>query len=97
MSVSKRRLAVCAAALIVSTSALAEQVKTEIADWFQGMFAEYEKAQILERFYSKNNVYTGVTGLSTGNVASSSAVAGVSCCPSVVRSAAFQRETESTV
>ena len=26
-----------------------------------------EQAQILERFYSKNNVYTGVTGLSTGN------------------------------
>lgn len=26
-----------------------------------------EQAQILERFYTKNNVYTGVTGLSTGN------------------------------
>ncbi|MGE8190158.1 type IV pilin protein [Pseudomonas sp. NPDC086278] len=26
-----------------------------------------EQAQILERFYSKNNVYTGATGLSTGN------------------------------
>ena len=26
-----------------------------------------EQAQSLERFYSKNNVYTGVTGLSTGN------------------------------
>ena len=26
-----------------------------------------EQAQILERFYTKNNVYTGITGLSTGN------------------------------
>lgn len=26
-----------------------------------------EQAQILERFYSKNNIYTGITGLSTGN------------------------------
>ncbi|MBC3206564.1 MULTISPECIES: type IV pilin protein [unclassified Pseudomonas] len=26
-----------------------------------------EQAQTLERFYTKNNVYTGVTGLSTGN------------------------------
>jgi type IV pilus assembly protein PilE len=26
-----------------------------------------DQAQILERFYSKNNLYTGVTGLSTGN------------------------------
>lgn len=26
-----------------------------------------DQAQILERFYSKNNIYTGVTGLSTGN------------------------------
>jgi type IV pilus assembly protein PilE len=26
-----------------------------------------EQAQILERFYSKNNVYTGITGLSVGN------------------------------
>ncbi|MFJ4197036.1 type IV pilin protein [Pseudomonas sp. NPDC089534] len=26
-----------------------------------------EQAQILERFYSKNNVYTNVTGLSAGN------------------------------
>lgn len=25
-----------------------------------------EQAQILERFYSKNNVYTGITGLSAG-------------------------------
>jgi type IV pilus assembly protein PilE len=26
-----------------------------------------EQAQILERFYTKNTVYTGITGLSTGN------------------------------
>lgn len=26
-----------------------------------------EQAQILERFYTRNNVYTGVTGLSAGN------------------------------
>jgi len=26
-----------------------------------------EQAQTLERFYTRNNVYTGVTGLSTGN------------------------------
>ncbi|MFW9082619.1 type IV pilin protein [Pseudomonas sp. P2757] len=26
-----------------------------------------EQSQILERFYSKNNIYTGITGLSTGN------------------------------
>jgi type IV pilus assembly protein PilE len=26
-----------------------------------------EQAQTLERFYTKNNVYTGITGLSTGN------------------------------
>jgi type IV pilus assembly protein PilE len=26
-----------------------------------------EQAQILERFYSKSNLYTGATGLSTGN------------------------------
>ncbi|MCY0110884.1 MULTISPECIES: type IV pilin protein [Pseudomonas] len=26
-----------------------------------------EQAQILERFYTKNNVYTGITGLSAGN------------------------------
>ncbi|QBX43460.1 MULTISPECIES: type IV pilin protein [Pseudomonas] len=26
-----------------------------------------EQAQSLERFYTKNNVYTGITGLSTGN------------------------------
>jgi len=26
-----------------------------------------EQAQILERFYTRNNVYTGATGLSTGN------------------------------
>ena len=26
-----------------------------------------EQAQILERFYTKNNVYTGIPGLSTGN------------------------------
>ncbi|MFJ2283946.1 type IV pilin protein [Pseudomonas sp. NPDC087803] len=26
-----------------------------------------EQAQNLERFYTKNNVYTGITGLSTGN------------------------------
>ncbi|HEX4547383.1 type IV pilin protein [Pseudomonas sp.] len=26
-----------------------------------------EQAQILERFFTKNNVYTGITGLSTGN------------------------------
>ncbi|WP_025108795.1 type IV pilin protein [Pseudomonas sp. H1h] len=26
-----------------------------------------EQAQILERFYTKSNVYTGITGLSTGN------------------------------
>lgn len=26
-----------------------------------------EQAQILERFYTRNNVYTGITGLSTGN------------------------------
>lgn len=27
----------------------------------------FEQAQILERFYSKSNVYTGVAGLSAGN------------------------------
>ena len=26
-----------------------------------------EQAQSLERFYTKNNIYTGITGLSTGN------------------------------
>ena len=26
-----------------------------------------EQAQTLERFYTRNNVYTGITGLSTGN------------------------------
>ncbi|MBK5376787.1 prepilin-type N-terminal cleavage/methylation domain-containing protein [Pseudomonas sp. TH08] len=26
-----------------------------------------EQSQILERFYTKNNVYTGITGLSAGN------------------------------
>ena len=53
---------------IVMTSAapsLTEYVKkgrrTEVA----GLLSE--QAQILERFYSKNNVYTGITGLSTGN------------------------------
>ncbi|MCW8275817.1 prepilin-type N-terminal cleavage/methylation domain-containing protein [Pseudomonas sp. PCH199] len=35
--------------------------RTEVA----GLLSE--QAQILERFYSQNNVYTGVTGLSAGN------------------------------
>ncbi|QJI44118.1 type IV pilin protein [Pseudomonas sp. ADAK7] len=35
--------------------------RTEVA----GLLSE--QAQILERFYSKNNLYTGATGLSTGN------------------------------
>jgi type IV pilus assembly protein PilE len=58
-------IAIIGIVITIGYPSLTEYVKkgrrTEVA----GLLSE--QAQILERFYSKNNVYTGITGLSTGN------------------------------
>jgi type IV pilus assembly protein PilE len=58
-------IAIIGIVMTIAAPSLTEYVKkgrrTEVA----GLLSE--QAQILERFYSKNNVYTGITGLSTGN------------------------------
>ncbi|QAY84260.1 type IV pilin protein [Pseudomonas arsenicoxydans] len=58
-------IAIIGIVITIAAPSLTEYVKkgrrTEVA----GLLSE--QAQILERFYSKNNVYTGITGLSTGN------------------------------
>jgi type IV pilus assembly protein PilE len=58
-------IAIIGIVLTIAAPSLTEYVKkgrrTEVA----GLLSE--QAQILERFYSKNNVYTGITGLSVGN------------------------------
>lgn len=58
-------IAIIGIVITIGYPSLTEYVKkgrrTEVA----GLLSE--QAQILERFYSKNNVYTGATGLSTGN------------------------------
>jgi type IV pilus assembly protein PilE len=58
-------IAIIGIVVTIAAPSLTEYVKkgrrTEVA----GLLSE--QAQILERFYSKNNVYTGITGLSTGN------------------------------
>jgi len=58
-------IAIIGIVMTIAAPSLTEYVKkgrrTEVA----GLLSE--QAQILERFYSKNNVYTGITGLSVGN------------------------------
>ncbi|MHC8357414.1 type IV pilin protein [Pseudomonas sp. LB3P81] len=58
-------IAIIGIVITIGYPSLTEYVKkgrrTEVA----GLLSE--QAQILERFYSKSNVYTGATGLSTGN------------------------------
>ncbi|MBN3860844.1 prepilin-type N-terminal cleavage/methylation domain-containing protein [Pseudomonas frederiksbergensis] len=58
-------IAIIGIVITIGYPSLTEYVKkgrrTEVA----GLLSE--QAQILERFYSKNNVYTNATGLSTGN------------------------------
>ncbi|QZP33636.1 type IV pilin protein [Pseudomonas sp. DR48] len=58
-------IAIIGIVMTIAAPSLTEYVKkgrrTEVA----GLLSE--QAQILERFYSKNNVYTGISGLSTGN------------------------------
>ncbi|MGE8144544.1 type IV pilin protein [Pseudomonas frederiksbergensis] len=58
-------IAIIGIVITIGYPSLTEYVKkgrrTEVA----GLLTE--QAQILERFYSKNNLYTGITGLSTGN------------------------------
>ncbi|MFJ7797729.1 type IV pilin protein [Pseudomonas sp. NPDC096950] len=58
-------IAIIGIVITIGYPSLTEYVKkgrrTEVA----GLLTE--QAQILERFYSKNNIYTGATGLSTGN------------------------------
>ena len=58
-------IAIIGIVITIGYPSLTEYVKkgrrTEVA----GLLSE--QAQILERFYSKSNVYTGATGLSAGN------------------------------
>ncbi|MGL6243794.1 type IV pilin protein [Pseudomonas sp.] len=58
-------IAIIGIVMTIAAPSLTEYVKkgrrTEVA----GLLSE--QAQILERFYSKNNVYTAATGLSAGN------------------------------
>lgn len=58
-------IAIIGIVITIGYPSLTEYVKkgrrTEVA----GLLSE--QAQILERFYSKNNVYTNATGLSSGN------------------------------
>ncbi|ANJ54231.1 type IV pilin protein [Pseudomonas silesiensis] len=58
-------IAIIGIVITIGYPSLTEYVKkgrrTEVA----GLLSE--QAQILERFYSKSNVYTGATGLSVGN------------------------------
>jgi type IV pilus assembly protein PilE len=58
-------IAIIGIVITIGAPSLTEYVKkgrrTEVA----GLLSE--QAQILERFYSKNNVYTAATGLSAGN------------------------------
>ena len=58
-------IAIIGIVITIGYPSLTEYVKkgrrTEVA----GLLSE--QAQILERFYSRNNVYTNATGLSTGN------------------------------
>ena len=58
-------IAIIGIVITIGYPSLTEYVKKGRRAEVAGMLSE--QAQILERFYSKSNVYTGVTGLSTGN------------------------------
>jgi len=58
-------IAIIGIVITIGYPSLTEYVKKGRRAEVAGLLSE--QAQILERFYSKSNVYTGVTGLSTGN------------------------------
>ena len=58
-------IAIIGIVITIGYPSLTEYVKKGRRAEVAGLHSE--QAQILERFYSKSNVYTGATGLSTGN------------------------------
>ena len=58
-------IAIIGIVITIGYPSLTEYVKKGRRAEVAGLLSE--QAQILERFYSKSNVYTGATGLSTGN------------------------------
>lgn len=58
-------IAIIGIVITIGYPSLTEYVKKGRRAEVAGLLSE--QAQILERFYSKSNVYTGVTGLSAGN------------------------------
>ncbi|MHC8368623.1 type IV pilin protein [Pseudomonas sp. ZT5P21] len=58
-------IAIIGIVITIGYPSLTEYVKKGRRAEVAGLLSE--QAQILERFYSKTNVYTGATGLSTGN------------------------------
>jgi type IV pilus assembly protein PilE len=58
-------IAIIGIVMTIAAPSLTEYVKKGRRTDVAGLLSE--QAQILERFYSKNNVYTAATGLSAGN------------------------------
>ncbi|MCP1520568.1 type IV pilus assembly protein PilE [Pseudomonas migulae] len=58
-------IAIIGIVITIGYPSLTEYVKKGRRAEVAGLLSE--QAQVLERFYSKGNVYTGATGLSTGN------------------------------
>ena len=58
-------IAIIGIVITIGYPSLTEYVKKGRRAEVAGLLSE--QAQMLERFYSKSNVYTGATGLSTGN------------------------------
>ncbi|RON56074.1 type IV pilin protein [Pseudomonas frederiksbergensis] len=58
-------IAIIGIVITIGYPSLTEYLKKGRRSEVAGLLSE--QAQILERFYSRNNVYTGATGLSAGN------------------------------